>query len=209
MHNILLGTSKYIFDFWVNDILSKRDIEDIENYISIFKVPTGVGRLPARIGSWYGGFTANQWKNWILLYSPVVLKGLLPTNDMGCWLLFVRACRLICKPNVKIDDINTADFSSCNFAEIIYGKEHCTPNMHLHLHLKQSFLDFGPPHAFWFFAFERYNGILGSYHTNKKSVESQFMKNSLTNQAIHSLLVSNNHPVQTFFLELKKMTARM
>lgn len=121
---------------------------------------------------------------------------------MGCWLLFVRACRLICKPIVKIDDINTADLfflQFCRRFEIIYGKEHCTPNMHLHLHLKQSFLDFGPPHAFWCFAFERYNGILGSYHTNKKSVESQFMKKILTNQAIHSLLLSNNHPVQTFF----------
>ena len=71
--------------------------------------------------------------------------------------------------------------------------------MHLHLHLKESFLDYGPPHAFWCFAFERYNGILGSYHTNKRSVESQFMKIFLTNQAIHSLLVSNNHPVKTFF----------
>ena len=150
MHNIFLGTCKSVFDFWVkNSILSKGDIEEIENRVSLFKVPTGVGRLPGRIGSRYGGFTANQWKNWILLYSPVVLKGLLPTNDMGCWLLFVRACRLICKAIVKIDDINSADLfflQFCRRFEIIYGKEHCTPNMHLHLHLKESFLDYRHMH---------------------------------------------------------------
>jgi len=71
---------------------------------------------------------------------------------------------------------------------------------HLHLHLKESFLDYGPPHAFWCFAFERYNGILGSYHTNKKSVESQFMKKFLTNQAMCALFLSdNNNPLQEFF----------
>ena len=120
--------SKSVFDFWVkNGILSKGDIEEIENRVSLFKVPTGVGRLPGRIGSRYGGFTANQWKNWILLYSPVVLKGLLPTNDMGCWLLFVCACRLICKAIVKIDDINSA---SCNFVEglkLFMGKSTAHP----------------------------------------------------------------------------------
>ena len=33
-----------------------------------------------------------------------------------------------------------------------------TPNMHLHCHLKQSLLDYGPIHNFWLFSFERHNG---------------------------------------------------
>ena len=65
---------------------------------------------------------------------------------------------------------------------------------------EESFLDHGPPHAFWCFAFERYNGILGSYHTNTKSVESQFMKKFLTNQAMCGLFLSdNNNPLQEYF----------
>ena len=45
--------------------------------------------------------------------------------------------------------------------------------MHLHLHLEQCIENFGPAHSF---SFERYNGILGSYHINMKSIEVQFMK---------------------------------
>ena len=66
--------------------------------------------------------------------------------------------------------------------------------MHLHLHLKDCFMDYGPPHAFWCFPFERYNGILGSYSTNKKAIEEQFMRKFCQNQAVHelTLLCDNN-----------------
>ncbi len=63
----------------------------------------------------------------------------------------------------------------CRKLELLY--EHaCTANTHLHLHLRETFLDFSPPHAFWCFGFERYNGILGSYHTNKKAIEIQLLR---------------------------------
>ena len=60
-------------------------------------------------------------------------------------------------------------------------------NLHLHLHLKDIMLDFGPSHAFWCFPFERYNGILGSYSTNMKAIEVQFMRRFLTSQSVKSL----------------------
>ena len=53
------------------------------------------------------------------------------------------------------------------------------------MHLKQVFGDFGPSHSTWCFAFECYNGILGSFHTNKRQIESQLMRKFV--QAIHSL----------------------
>jgi len=30
--------------------------------------------------------------------------------------------------------------------------------------------DFGPVYAFWLSAYERFNGIMGSYHTNSKNI---------------------------------------
>ena len=78
MHNLFLGTAKRMFQLWVsNDILSKHKLAVLEKHISSFHVPSYVGRLPAQISSNYGGFTAKQWKNWILIYSPIVLKGFL------------------------------------------------------------------------------------------------------------------------------------
>ena len=38
--------------------------------------------------------------------------------------------------------------------------------MHLHLHLKECMLDYGPVYSFWCFSFERFNGILGKFNNN-------------------------------------------
>lgn len=92
--------------------------------------------------------------------------------------------------------MNSADLfllHFCRQVEEIYGWEACTSNMHLHLHLKKTFEDYGPAHSFWCFSFERYNGILGSYHTNKKSVEVQLMKKFCTQQLVHSLPIPDSN----------------
>ena len=190
MHNIFLGTGKHMYQVWNdNNLLCKADIAKVECRLKMFCVPTDCGRVPCNIASSYGGFTAEQWKNWITIYSPVVLKGLLPTEHLRCWLLFVQACHLLCHRIVKYPDIVTADLLLLNFCkcfEQLYP-DSCTPNLHLHLHLKDCFMDYGPPHAFWLFAFERYNGILGSYSTNKKAIEEQLMRKFCQNQAVHEL----------------------
>lgn len=55
------------------------------------------------------------------------------------------------------------------------------------LHLKNSLTDYGPVYSFWCFAFERYNGILGSYHTNTKRIEPQIMRKFFNQQAVQNL----------------------
>lgn len=75
----------------------------------------------------------------------------------------------------------------CRTFEDLYGPDHCRPNMHLHLHLKQCVKDFGPLHSFWCYAFERYNGTLGSFHTNRKSVEIQLMRKFCTIQDLSAI----------------------
>lgn len=165
-----------------------------------------MGRLPSRIGARHGGFTAKQWKNWILIYSVVALNGLLPSSHMGCWLLYVHACKLLCKPILKREDIIAADrflIQYCHKFETLYGKEHCSPSMYLHLHLKECLLDYGPPHVFWCFAFERYNGVLGSYPTNKKNIECQLMRTFLTNQSMYHLLDGIQHQPLKELLPMK------
>ena len=89
-------------------------------------MPSNVGRLPAQIAS---RFTAKQWKNWNLIYSLVVLKDLVPTEYLGCWLLFVHACHLICSTLIKVENIHSAHMFFVQFArrfEELYGKESFT-----------------------------------------------------------------------------------
>lgn len=90
---------------------------------------------------------------------------------------------------ITLDEVEVADRylqMFCQEFERLYGAERCTPNMHLHLHLKECILDFGPVYAFWCFAFERFNGMLGAFPTNSKHIEPQLMKKILIQQQVFS-----------------------
>lgn len=105
---------------------------------------------------------------------------------------FVRATVILSKRMLNFTDVETADRlleHFCKSVERIYGHNYCTPNMHLHLHLKDTLLNSGPAHATWShatwcFSFERYDQLVGSASTNNKSIESQFMKRFLKTQMI-------------------------
>lgn len=96
-------------------------------------------------------------------------------NGVGYY-TYVKACSILSRRILNKNDIATADLLLLNFCrryESLYGKEACTPNLHLHNHLKSCLLDYDPSHTFWCFSFERFNGVLGSFHTNRKAVETQ------------------------------------
>ena len=61
----------------------------------------------------------------------------------------------------------------CRRTERIFGWKSVTPNMHLHCHLRSCIIDYGPLHGFWCYAFECYNGVLGSMPNNNRSIEIQ------------------------------------
>lgn len=180
MHNLFLGTAKYVFKLWdKKGIIGKKEMKVLEKHIEEMDVPTDIGRLPKKISSNYGSYTAEQWKNWTLIYSMFALHGLIPDKHFKCFQSFVLACKYLCKATVTALDLQRADLlvlKFCKQFEKLYGKEAVTPNMHLHCHLKDIILDHGPFHSFWCFSFERYNGIMGSVFTNKRSLELQLMR---------------------------------
>lgn len=196
MHNLLLGTAKHILNLWIKrDILTAREFQVIQERSEQILIPRDVGRIPLKIGSGFSGFTADQWRIWTTVLSPVVLKGVLPNTDLRCWLLYVRACTLLCSRIISTSDVKIADQYLglfCKKFQELYGDDACTPNMHLHMHLVNCLLDYGPVHSFWCFPFERFNGVLGAYHTNKKSIEVQFMTKFLREQAVGALSWPDN-----------------
>ena len=199
MHNLFLGTAKHCMQYWINhDILSKDDLNLVEQRVSFLVAPRSVGRLPAKITSGFAGFSADQWRNWTISFSPIALKDVLPSEHLQYWLLFVKAAmllstRYLLKSNIDLADqylsIDLADqylSMFCKKFQEVNGDKACTPNMHLHLHLRECLHDYGPVYAFWCYAFERYNGILGRFPTNQKNIEPQLMKKCLVLQELHS-----------------------
>lgn len=188
MHNLFLGTVKHVFKLWIKtNLMTKRNLKVLEERIHSMDVGTGIGRLPHRIASNYGGYTASQWKNWTLIYSMFCLGCLLPTSHLRCWHTFVLACQYLSSPVISKIDIVKANMLFVKFGERfehLYGKKAVTPNMHLHCHLKECIMDCGPVHAFWCFSFERFNGILGSMQVNGRSVEVQLMRKLLAGRFV-------------------------
>ena len=98
------------------------------------------------------------------------------------WQAFVRSCNMLLKPYITLEEVQLAHSLLKLFNqtyERLLGKEYCTPNMHMQLHIKDCILDFGPVYGFWCYSFERYNGILGQYQTNNKSITVQLMRKFL------------------------------
>ena len=107
------------------------------------------------------------------------LKDILPQQDYNCWHKFVKACTLICRRSIPKSDLSRIDHMieecCCDF-ECLYGKNNLTPNMHLAAHITDCIADHGPVYAFWLFAFERMNGIMGTIPTNNHQIPIQLMR---------------------------------
>lgn len=181
MHNLFLGIAKHFTKKILvgKQILQEESFSIIQNRIDALVVPSDIGRIPHKIMSSFYNLTADQYKNWVVHYSIICLHGMLPPDALECWRHFVLACRLLCKSELKQDDVTIADaliLQFCCRTERMFGKDVITPNMHMSCHLRDCILDYGPLIHFWLFAFERFNGILGQLPNNNKSIETQMMK---------------------------------
>ena len=188
MHNFYLGTSKHMVKIWKDQgLLRQEHLTIIQAKIDEMNVPYGVGRIPYKVGSNFSGMTADQWMNWTNIYSLHALNDVLPPQHLECWSLFVQASVLLRQYTISHADLAEADeklMEFCKVFEVCYGKEYCTPNMHLHTHMKECILDFGPISAFWAYPFERFNGILESFSKNWVKPEEQITTKFLSFQEL-------------------------
>ena len=130
--------------------------------------PSEIGRIPHKIdvGEGFSNLTANEWKNFFLIYARVVLWDFLGREDRKILTHFSQACSILVRKIITTDNLNTAHnhlYKLLKLIETNYGKTLITPNLHLSLHLNEYCRDYGPLYSFWCFSFERMNGILGNF----------------------------------------------
>lgn len=195
MHNLFLGTAKRMIYIWMKkNLITKQACAVIQAIVDEFIVPADVGRIPHKIGSLFSSFTADQWKHWTVVFSVFALTGILPEVHLNCWKKFVVACSLMCSKTISKSKVKLMDQKLLEFGEMceqLYDQKFITPNMHLHGHLCECMNDYGPIHGFWLFSFERYNGLLGMYNTNRKNIETQIMERFLQTTFAKDLDVPN------------------
>lgn len=188
---IFFGIAKHAFKTWKDlGILTTSDYEIIQSKVDLMNPPPKLGRIVRKINSGFASFTANEWKNWILIYSLHGLHGILSREHYHCWCIFVEACRTILLPVVTDTQVKRAhDLLIFNFNEFLrlYGSKYCSPNMHMACHLRECMLDYGPLSTFWCFAFEHYNGTLEEIQTSWYRPEKQMLVKFLDKQHLSNL----------------------
>ena len=188
MHNLFLGIAKHAVHTWRNlGVIKEKELGILQARVDSINPPAGIGRIPRKIGSAFKAFTADEWKHWTLLYSVYALHKVIPDADYDCWCLFVDACRALCQLTISPQKIEEAHLSIVNYCEKfaeLYGKEACTPNMHMACHLRSCMLDYGPLAAFWAFSFERYNGTLEGLQKSWNGPEKQMLLKFIGLQAV-------------------------
>ena len=168
MHCLFLGIARWIVkQIWVDEnILTQSDLRSIQKKMNDFQVPTDLGRIPSNIhgGEGFSNFTVDQWRNFFLIYATVLLWDYLQPKDRKILTYFVSVCKILVKRIVEVDEMGEAHSALIEIIKLIeenYGEGKITPNLHLSLHLCECAHDYGPLYSFWYFSFERMNGILG------------------------------------------------
>src|SRR5256884_4714020 len=144
-----------------------------------FKLPADMGRISYKIstGERFSGFTADQWKSFILIYATPLMWDLLVTSDQKILANFVRVCSLLFCRIIDNNMLSQAHDRLLQVAKLIeenYGPKSITPNIHLLLHITDCCKDYGPLYSFWYYSFERMNRLLG-----KLLIMLIYMKNIL------------------------------
>lgn len=131
MHNLFLGTNYLKTVFIENGLIADTMFNTIQQRINAAVIPTGIGRIPHKIQSGFSAFTADQWKNWVLYYSLLVLlvlHDILDKEHLECWRHFVLACRNLCCKELSLHQLQLGHsllLQFCKRTEHLYGK-HCT-----------------------------------------------------------------------------------
>ena len=120
MHNLMLGTTKKMLKIWKEEnLLSEKEFSHLQSRIIKLKVPSSIGQILSKIASNFKGFTADQFKNWAVVFSTFALKGILPDRHVQCWKLFVKACRILCSTVIPTSQVKLADELLVKFVKLL------------------------------------------------------------------------------------------
>jgi hypothetical protein len=105
MHNLFLGTSKYMMkNVWLgghSPLLDRKYFSALQERVGKCIVPTSMGRIPHKIASSFTSFTADQWKTNV--FSLYALHQIIGDDHLECWHTFTQACHILTAPMISLD----------------------------------------------------------------------------------------------------------
>lgn len=199
MHAVCLGFVRSTLFMWMKShhcrqFRLRNHLEDANRLLLSLTPVWEISRLPrslSEIKEW----KASEWKNWMLFYSPVVLKDYIPERNYKHWLRFVAMMHYLLGPSVHIEQLMRIQKEMLNFLvehESFYGTEYMTYNSHLLLHLVESVKNWGPLWGYSLFPFESMNGTLGKFVKGTRYPHFQIVQKFCILQALSKLWSTNS-----------------
>ncbi|EXX77849.1 hypothetical protein RirG_020040 [Rhizophagus irregularis DAOM 197198w] len=183
MHALFENIAPHMFRHFNGKFFNNEELNDTDYKISsdswneITKIieqnrknmPMGFGRPPINILKHHSAFKAEDWYNWIVLYSLPLLHNYLPTRHINGWARFVRATQLCLEPTIsrqELEEIRLIFIRFIHYYENEYYQRDSDRlpatliSFHYLLHIAYSIQETGPPWATWQFPIERLFGML-------------------------------------------------
>jgi hypothetical protein len=165
MHCILLGIVKQFLNLWLTSTNEPFHIKNgklIDEIILTACPPDEIRRVLRSLDHrliW----KASEFRVWLLFYSPVVLRHLLPHKYYKHWLILVKGMHMLLKKNISREDVEVVRklfFKFVSQVELLYGEEQVSYNVHLLQHVVDSVTYWGCPWAYSAFMYEDIGGTL-------------------------------------------------
>src|SRR6218665_1246490 len=196
LHCVLLGVVRTFSGLWFDSsnheqswYVGQSGVAAVSRKLIALRPPSDVSRLPRSLAErkfWKG----SEWKSFLLYYSVLVLRGVLPTKFLNHWFLLVYSIHILLQESISKQDVLLAEKALIEFAAgvpVLYGSEYCTFNVHQLLHLPQAVLNWGPLWAFSCFRFESNIGQIISLVTGSNCVPMQIFRSVATRNALPGL----------------------
>ncbi|XP_017274798.1 uncharacterized protein LOC108237695 isoform X2 [Kryptolebias marmoratus] len=186
MHCFCLGVVPEFVNLWFDPLYARKRFHltlqhsiDLDEALCAVRPPDEIGRSPRSLSE-RTRWEASEWRAFALLYSPVVLKNVLPALFYKHWMLLICAFHVLLSQFATQEELSCAQLCLVQFvAQVpsLYGLEHCSFNCHLLTHLPESARDRGLPWANSSFVFQHVNSRLLQMYSSSKSAASQMCQN--------------------------------
>ena len=185
MHLIFQNVVPKLFRWWTGEFLKVNDTNGDDDELAIppptwadigrdmecsrRSIPLSYGKALHNICKYNLSFKAEEWSNFFLHYSSVLLHGRLRQDLFKHYSKLVAAIDLAIDYEITFDDIRRIKSFVIEvvsaYEKLYYQYDElrvsaCLPTFHLLLHLHESISDCGPAWVFWQFPCERMCGMM-------------------------------------------------
>ena len=167
MHSVCQGVVRLMVDLWVDskhhgeEYYIGQKVKLVDERLQLISPPSEMHRSPRSLSQRHF-WKASEWRAFIL-YSLVILQGVLPACYLNHFFLFVYGIYTLLGDSISVESIALSELCLTKFVikmEELYGLSKCKFNVHCLTHLAHCVRDCGPLWATSTFTFESHNHVL-------------------------------------------------